>query len=260
VKGTNTSTPILVVLMVSLVCLLGAPRDARGGDTTKGYLQGAGIGAVMVAACTGFAALTAESETDQDGYARRGWLVGVGGSYAMETFEDDAESDLRSPNVLGPTVSLSADDSFGVNGRAGYRCHRLFSVEVQGEWIDGFDADVSGIPVSGFPVPPPPPPPSGTIDAEPWVVTANTKGYLLTGRYQPFLLLGAGVMTADFDAQDTGLSNSTETNFAMRFGGGIDLYATKHVVVSAEIDYVLPFGNLAPLDYLSIGMGIQYRF
>jgi hypothetical protein len=53
---------------------------------------------------------------------------------------------------------------------------------------------------------------------------------------------------------------STETNFVMRFGGGVDFYATKHVVVSAEIDYVLPFGNLAPLDYLSIGMGIQYRF
>jgi hypothetical protein len=46
----------------------------------------------------------------------------------------------------------------------------------------------------------------------------------------------------------------------MRFGGGIDLYATKHVVVSAEVDYVLPFGDLENLDYLSFGLGLQYRF
>jgi len=48
--------------------------------------------------------------------------------------------------------------------------------------------------------------------------------------------------------------------FAMRFGGGIDLYATANVVVSLEADYVLPFGNLNSLDYISIGWGLQYRF
>jgi opacity protein-like surface antigen len=255
VKRTNTSTPILVVLMVSLVCLLGAPRDARSGDTTKGYLQGMGIGAVMGGMCTAFAAFVDESKTDQDGYARRGWLVGVGGSYVMETFEDDAESDLR--KALGATTSFSADDSFGINGRAGYRCNRFFSAELQVEWLDTFDGDISDSVLGKI----------AKFEADPFAITANTKGYFMTGRYQPFLLLGAGVMTADFKVVDTdpldGLDlsgTSTETNFVMRFGGGVDFYATKHVVVSAEIDYVLPFGNLAPLDYLSIGMGIQYRF
>ena len=242
-KRTNTSTPVFVVLMASLVCLLGAPRDASSGGMTKSILQATGIGVLMGAACIVAAAPGAEPDTVEDGYARRGWLVGAGGSYAMETFEDDMESEFQS--ALGPTVSVSVDDSFGVNGRAGYRCHPRFSAEVEVEWLDGFEADVSD------------PPSSATIDAEPWVVTANTKGYLLTGRYQPFVLLGAGVMTAEFTV---GSGRVRETDFAMRFGGGIDLYATKHVVVSAEVDYVLPFGDLEDLDYLSFGLGFQYRF
>ena len=54
--------------------------------------------------------------------------------------------------------------------------------------------------------------------------------------------------------------NWTDANFAMRFGGGIDLYATKNVVVSAQADYLLPFGSLDGFDFLSIGLGLQYRF
>ena len=46
----------------------------------------------------------------------------------------------------------------------------------------------------------------------------------------------------------------------MRFGGGIDLYATKNVVVTVGADYVLPFDDLKDLDYISIGWGIEYRF
>ena len=251
-KRTNTSTPILVVLIASLVCLLGVPRDASSGGTTKGIMQAAGIGAIMGAACVATAVLGAESDTIDDGYARRGWLVGAGGSYAMETFEDDVESEFQS--VLGSTVSFSADNSFGVNGRAGYRCHPRFSVEVEVEWLDGFEADISDSTLGKI----------ATFDIEPWVFTVNTKGYLLTGRYQPFVLLGVGVMTADFEVRDTqglGLSDSfDEIDFVMRFGGGIDLYATKHVVVSVEADYVLPFANLKDFDYLSIGLGFQYRF
>jgi hypothetical protein len=52
----------------------------------------------------------------------------------------------------------------------------------------------------------------------------------------------------------------TGPDFAMRFGGGIDLYATKHIVVSAESSYVLPFEGLEDFDYVSIGLGLEYRF
>ena len=98
------------------------------------------------------------------------------------------------------------------------------------------------------------------------MVTSNVKGFFLTGRYQPYLLVGAGVMTADTTLRDTvGLPPSatgTESDeaFVMRFGGGIDLYATENVVVTLEADYVYPFGSLDDLRYVTIGWGVQYRF
>jgi opacity protein-like surface antigen len=210
--------------------------------------------AVLVGIVCSSAALTAEDEVDKDDFARRGWLDGVAGSYAVETFQDDAESDLQ--KVLGPEVNLSVDDSFGFNGRVGYRCHRRFSAEVEVEWLDGFDADLTQ---SGFAQ-------LAKVEIDPVVVTTNVKGYFLTGRYQPFLLVGAGAMTADTDLRDTiglaftGVGSESDMAFAMRFGGGIDLYATEHVVVSLEADYLLPFGNLDAMDYVTISWGFQYRF
>jgi hypothetical protein len=47
---------------------------------------------------------------------------------------------------------------------------------------------------------------------------------------------------------------------AMRAGAGIDLYLSENIVVSAETTYVLPFANVSDLDYLSVGVGVQYRF
>jgi hypothetical protein len=32
------------------------------------------------------------------------------------------------------------------------------------------------------------------------------------------------------------------------------------VVLNVGVDYVLPFGNLDDLDYITIGWGVQYRF
>jgi opacity protein-like surface antigen len=212
--------------------------------------------AVLVGIVCSSVALTAEDEVDKDDFARRGWLVGVAGSYAIETFQDDAESDFQSPQVLGPEVNLSVDDSFGFNGRVGYRCHRRFSAEVEVEWLDGFSSDLTQPFVDGL----------AKVDYEPVVVTTNVKGYFLTGRYQPFLLVGAGAMTADTKVRNpvglafTGVRSESDTAFVMRFGGGIDLYATENVVLSIDADYVLPFGNLDNLDYVRIGWGIQYRF
>jgi opacity protein-like surface antigen len=249
------------------LALAAHPVAARA-DSAQTWLAGMATAGLASLTCVSVALITGEDAVQdefagedaiqdefagedaiQDEFDRQGWLIGVAGIYAIETFKDDAESDAQ--DVFGPTASLSVDNSFGVNGRVGYRCHRWFSAEVGVEWLDGFKTDLSAFGNIG-------------IDIEPIVATANLKGYLLTGRYQPFLLIGAGFMTVEAKVRDTadlGLSASEkETDFAMRFGGGIDLYATKHVVVSVEADYVLPFGSLDDVDYISIGWGFQYRF
>jgi opacity protein-like surface antigen len=236
----------------SVLMLVALPDSARS-DTAKTIAESAAAAALVSIVCSSVA-LTADEEVDEDDFARRGWMVGMAGSFAFETFEDDAETDFQ--HVLGPEVSLSVDDSAGLSGRAGYRCHRYFSAEVEVEWIDGFSSDLTQPFVDQL----------AKVDYEPVVVTTNVKGYFLTGRYQPFLLIGAGAMTADTKLRDpvglafTGLDSESENAFVMRFGGGIDLYATKNVVVSLDIDYVLPFANLDALDYVTIGWGVQYRF
>ena len=124
---------------LAVLVFLALPDSARS-DTAKTIAEAAAAAALVGVVCSSIA-LIAEDEADPDDFARRGWLVGVAGSYAIETFQDDAELDFQ--NVLGPEVDLSVDDSFGFNGRVGYRCNRRFSAEVQTEWIDGFDAELT---------------------------------------------------------------------------------------------------------------------
>jgi len=237
---------------IASLVLVALPAPARS-DTAKTVVEGTAAAALVGIVCSSIA-LTSDDDVDKDDFARRGWLVGVGGSYALETFEDDAEADYQGP--LGPTANLSVDDSFGFNGRVGYRCHPRFSAEVEVEWLKGFESDLTQPGVVQL----------AKVDFEPVVITTNVKGFLLTGRYQPYLLVGAGVMTADTKVRNpvglafTGVRSESDNAFAMRFGGGIEYYATEQVVVTLGADYVLPFGNLEALDYITIKWGLQYRF
>ena len=249
------------VVGLAVFALIAHPNSARS-DTAKTIAEAAVAGAVMGIVCTSVA-LTAEDEVDEDDFARRGWMVGVAGSSAIELFEDELQEDFRRQldpiggGFSAPSVaSLPVDNSFGFNGRVGYRCHPRFSAEVEVEWLHGFDADLEQPGVAQL----------ARVEVDPLVVTANAKGYLLTGRYQPFLLLGLGAMSGDIKVKDpvglsfTKIDSESENVFAMRFGGGIDLYATKNIVVSLEADYVMPFGNLDDLNYVTFSWGFQYRF
>ena len=238
----------MIVLGLAGLVFVGFSTSARGdsGDTFKtvgGGLVSAAVIGIGCAIATNFS-----PEAADDDYARRGWLVGIGGSYAIETFSDDAESDLQS--VFGPTASFSVDDSLGINGMVGYRCHRYFGAEVDVEWIDSFDGDIFD---SGLKI--------GRLDAEILVVTANAKGYFPIGRFHPFVAVGGGAMTAELQGSISGVSVSDDaTNFTFRFGGGLDVYATRHIVVSLGVNYVLPIGELRDLQFVSFGWGLKYRF
>ena len=90
------------------------------------------------------------------------------------------------------------------------------------------------------------------------------KGYLLTGRYQPFVQIGAGFVAQEFlHVKNNGDKDVyKKTNFALRAGGGLDFYATKNIVVNVNVDYLLP--PTLNLNYLSISIilgsqGMQLR-
>ena len=86
--------------------------------------------------------------------------------------------------------------------------------------------------------------------------------YLFKDRFQPYAALGAGVMAVHSKIKYAPGSLDCEraAGFAARFGGGADLYVTEHIVLNAEIRYVLPTGVVEGLDLISFGWGLQYRF
>ena len=98
-------------------------------------------------------------------------------------------------------------------GRGGYRCHPHVSAELQFEWLDKFEGgsivETGMTPVSGDP------PVEDTLrnfdlELETLVFTSNAKGYLLTGRYQPFVLAGVGFMRMESKSRDVTVDADTD--------------------------------------------------
>lgn len=255
------------------------------GDAETVALSMVGGGGVMAIGCMAVALLTEDSE---EGYDRKGFYAGLSASYARENFSDSTvvnlvDGELQTnlqilrgtpspasgpPYVDAGIYTFSLDDvdsdTFGFNGRGGYRCHRYVSTELQFERLMNFDGSVleNGVPMNdsarGF-----------DLELESLVFTTNAKAHLLTGRYQPFALAGLGFMRMESKARDnTGgtipgfapQASDVIVELAMRFGGGLDFYLTENIVVTAEGSYLLPTGKLDGLDYYTFGLGLQYRF
>ena len=266
-----------------------AAADSIGSATTVA-LAVIGGGGFMSIGCMAIALQTQDDEDDEEGYDRRGFYIALSGSYARNNFSDAAavnlvdgelQDNLRllrgTPDDMGTpdpsdddpgtyTFSLGDldDEVFGFTGRGGYRCHPYVSAEFQFESLGDFEGTISenGTPMNDTAR-------DFDLELEALVLTSNVKGYLLTGRFQPFVLVGVGFMRMESKARDAtggtlpGLAaqaSERTVNLAMRFGGGLDIYATRNVVVSVEVSYLMPTGKLDNLDYISVGLGLQYRF
>ena len=178
-----------------------------------------------------------------DDFARKGIYLGGGLAGAAYTkVEDDFEKALA---ALGYVIPVDVEVPPGVDVRVGYRFHPRIAGEVQFQWFPKADIKFADIKL---------------LELETLSLTANAKGYLLTGRVQPFLLVGAGLM--HFDLKDRlGFGPSTKgEDFAARFGGGVDFYLNRNLVFAVDTSYVLPTGDLDGLDHVSFSFGIQYRF
>jgi opacity protein-like surface antigen len=262
------------------------------GDGTTVVLTMVGGGGAMALGCMAIALLTGGDEEDE-GYDRRGFYAAMSASYARQNFSDsavvglidgDLQEGLRTYRATATPVVPSTnpvtfvdpgystfslgdveDDLFGFMGRGGYRCHPNISDEIQFERLSYFDGSMME---NGTP---PVDDSARTYDLEleSLVFTSNVKGHLLTGRYQPFVLVGIGFMRMETKARDAlggtlpgsaPQGSDIEIEFAARFGGGLDFYITQSIVASAEVSYVMPTGKLDNLDYYSFGLGLQYRF
>lgn len=270
-----------IAIAVFVLNFVASPALADGIKAVSGAL---GMGALSTALCvlTNVYLLEDEEEEEPSGedFDRTGFFVGVSGAYAGENFGRQPVSDIadifsnRQVDgdfvYAGPEAIGKSDNTWSVSGRGGYRCHARYSIGATLEHFGGFDTDWRG------------PTGMGSADIDMFVGAVDIKGYLATGRLQPFVLVGGGVMAAQTkvtnptavrqsteDPPDSGIyvpkrgpviQSRSDQDFVFRFGSGIDVYATENVVVNVGATYLLPVGVVKSLDLFTIGGGIEYRF
>ncbi len=200
--------------------------------------------AFALAAGIGLSTPAAAQDDDPDLYAQTGVYLTAMAVYGVLTDESGLEDVAE--DAFGSS-SADADHSWGVSGRLGYRLHPRVAVEAQFEWLREIKIESRMIPGGG----------KRRDQISLYAVTGNVKGYLLTGRIQPYVVAGAGWGRATLNPDGPG-AKSRSDSVVGRMGIGTDLYASEDVALSLEAAYVL--GERPEFNYVSVGAGLTLRF
>jgi opacity protein-like surface antigen len=175
------------------------------------------------------------------------FYVGVGGSYAVEDFDN-------SPDY---------DNSWGVNAKIGYHTHPLLDIEVDFDYLNNFEYSET---YKVF----------GTRFEEEGEVEIFTcmfvlKGYfpISTEKVKLSTVVGAGLMHADLKYRlsisglpdETSISGSDdEIDLCAKVGLGLDFFATQDISLGIEGNYTFGFGDLDDIMYFNFTIGAAYHF
>ncbi len=121
----------------------------------------------------------------------------------------------------------SADSSLGFSMSVGYRLNPRLSGEINWSTVGGWELrDVPGVP-------------DNTFQIEGGTFTGDVKGYLLTGKIQPFAQVGMGLMYGRFATvasyingcnywycTSSPITTDSEVEFVARPGGGVDYWVS----------------------------------
>jgi opacity protein-like surface antigen len=204
------------------------------------------------------AASAQEAAPGASSFTRSDYYLGGNGLYASDIFEDEVEDVVE--DAFGLPVSVDIEESWGANGRLGYRLGDWFAAEIQYEWVDEFDVDLSSL---GLPI--------GHASIESQAVTLNGRVIAPIWRTQPYLLVGVGGALYEFEDNTLGNllgGSDDEAGFSGRAAGGVDLHLSEHLVLNAEAtvlmttnDFKAPgIGNLDDLYYVAGTVGLRYQF
>ena len=184
--------------------------------------------------------------SQEEDFGRPGWFVGGGLNFAVEEFDVD-----QVENFSGERVDVS--NSIGFEARGGYRLNRWVAFEGNWQYYSGFDIeDRFG---------------NEVLNLSAFSFFANAKGYPLDGRFQPYGLFGMGVLRAEV-TDDFGFNiNESDAVFAVKVGGGIDVYFTEHLLGYFDVNYLIGtsdmnFGGPADVgtNMVPMSWGVQWRF
>lgn len=205
-----------------------------------------GLAAATAMAC--LLAAPARAADDELLYAQRGLYLNAGANYMIPTRPGDIEDEVKKSLGGGPAVSANVDDSWGMNGRLGFRLNPRLALEGQFEWLANFevDAQVNGV--------------ERKQETALMTLTANGKYFLLTGRIQPYLVAGAGWGRSRVKSAAGG-STQRDDGWVARGGAGVNLYGSRDVAFNIETTYVHPAsGRIEDLDNVSFTAGLTLFF
>ena len=185
--------------------------------------------------------------------ANTGMYIGIGGTFAMENFDLDELDSLRQYGF-----DPKYDDTWGVNGKIGYKVNPYFSVELVLEYLPDFNYNETAR-VSGTPV---------TIDSDLDVFTAiiAAKFYPFQAKIKPYLTAGVGIMQASIDTKVSApgyLSSSVsddETDPCGKIGLGVDMFINQNISFNLEGAYTAGFSDLDEIQYFTVSAGLAYHF
>jgi opacity protein-like surface antigen len=209
------------ILTITLAAMLASAPAVQAQDEDLGELTTRKPAKRMTAA-----------EEELNDPARIGPYLGAGAVYALETFSN---------------VGMPTSDSGGFNVRVGYRYPPHVAGELQVESYPQFDGP-DGNGVDEFLV-------NG------WNVGGNVRGYILKGKFQPFVLMGVNYMDMEttIPSGPAAKINKQDDGVGMRFGGGMEIYAFQKVAVTADISYVLGLGEVDGYDLVAFSLGFIFR-
>jgi opacity protein-like surface antigen len=202
---------------------------------------------VSVAAVLLVSLVATSARADED-FGRSGPYIGVGASRPLNLLEAFLDDDPVLTNI-------EFTNSWGVNARAGYHLASFVSLEAEYEWLGDFGARLGGVDL-------------GVIRAN--AATANLRFIGPFGRFQPYLLLGAGAVFIS-TSDKFGLLAIDKTSFAGRVGLGMDVYVTPHFYLNFGAESLLSpaqvtlsagpvSGSAHGVGAVSLQAGLGWRF
>ncbi len=177
--------------------------------------------------------------------------IGVVGALLLGAPTAGAAEEARERRLyamLGANASQPAFDlpslagqqmSWGIDARAGFRVHERIALEGNYLWAARHETTFGG----------------QRLDlVEMHAGTANAKLFLLTGTIEPYALIGTGLVFADSDVE------GENTRWAIRGGGGVQVFFTDMVGAYVEGTFLQPFGDLNDFATVPVTFGGIVRF
>ena len=187
-----------------------------------------------------------------DDFARPGPYLAVAATYGFNLVESAFDDVLD--DALGDE-DIDVDDTWGAHGKLGYRALSWLALEAEYEYLDNFEVSIGDV---------------RAADLQAQTLSGNVRFIVPIRRFQPYLVLGAGVTWFDLDDNRVPGLEVDHSSFSGRIGIGFDVYVTRNLVLDVGADAVISAAEVedelvtddtsGSLSYIAVYAGLTWRF